>query len=82
MFFSLFFKNVAQIELSNRNNCGYCFKMFQKIPRGTSAVKSSVKLFPANMGFANFQDFNSPQIFRTQNQLSRGVLQKQLFSIS
>ena len=39
--------------------------VFRKIPTGTPAVKFSVKLLPANMGFVNYSGLKFPQIFRT-----------------
>ena len=49
---------------------------FSKVPRGTSALKSSVKLYLPTWGLLIILDLNCLQIFRTQNQLSSGVLQK------
>ena len=39
---------------------------FQKSSTGTSALKFSVKLLPANMGFVNYSGLKFSQIFRIQ----------------
>ena len=40
---------------------------FSKVPRETSALKSSVKLWPANMGFVNYSGLKlSPDFQNTE----------------
>ena len=43
---------------------------------GTSAVKFSVKLLLANMGFVNYSRLKFSPDFQNTEKLSRGVLQK------
>ena len=48
----------------------------------SSAVKFSLKLSPRNMGFVNYFGLKFFPDFQNTEELSGGVLQKQLFSIN
>ena len=61
MFFSLLFKNVTHIEMKVWRKATETavdivldLSELPNVPRGTSTLKSLVKLLPANMGFANY----------------------------
>ena len=69
-------------KFANRNSCGYCFRHPGKISTKTSALKFSVKLLPANIGFVNYSGLKFFPDFQSTEKLSRGVLQKQLFNIN
>ena len=65
--YSLKFESAQE---GNRNSGGYCFRRFEEFPRaGTSVVKFSVKLLPANMGFINYSGLEFSRDFQnTQKQ--------------
>ena len=63
-------------KFANRNSCGYCFRHPGKTSTKTSALKFSVKLLPANIGFVNYSGLKFFPDFQSTEKLSRGVLQK------
>ena len=56
--------------------------MFRKLSTRKSGSKFSVKLLPANMGFANYSGLKFSQDIQNTEKLSKGVLQKKLLNIN